>query len=232
MAARCAHPESAPESPLPRAQPAASMLENSTTLQAPRPGPLKRLYNWVLSWADSRYGVPALFGLSFAESSFFPIPPDVLQVALSVGRPRRSLVYAAVSTLGSVLGGILGWWIGLAFWSSASGFFFEHVPGFTPESFALVEARYNEHAFLAIFTAAFTPIPFKVFTIASGAFAVPLGTLVVASILGRGARFFLVGGLIFYFGPAVRTWLDKYLGLATTLLVVVGVAGFVSLRFL
>lgn len=197
-----------------------------------RHGLLKRLYLWVLSWADTRYGVPALFCLAFAESSFFPIPPDVLQIALSTGRPRRAFLYATVSLVASVLGGIFGWWLGLMFWEQAQGFFFEYVPGFTREAFDLVQRKYNENAFLAIFTAAFTPIPYKVFTIASGAFEVGLGTLVLASIVGRGARFYLVGALIFFFGPTVRGWLDRYLNLITIALMVAIVAGFVAIKFL
>ena len=197
-----------------------------------RPGPLKRLYRWVLSWADSRYGTPALFGIAFAESSFFPIPPDVLQIALSVGKPRRSFWYAAVACAGSVAGGVLGWWIGLALWDSLATFFFEYVPGFTRENFELVRARYDEHAFLAIFGAAFTPIPYKVFTIASGVFEVALPTLLLASALGRGARFFVVGGAIFFFGPAVKGFLERYFELVTFGLLVLLVAGFVAIKYL
>ncbi|HVS17396.1 MAG TPA: VTT domain-containing protein [Planctomycetota bacterium] len=201
-------------------------------LAQPRPGPLKRLYRWVLSWADSRYGTPALFVIAFAESSFFPIPPDVLQVALSVGRPRRSFVYAAAAAAGSVLGAVLGWYIGHALWESIGHFFFEYVPGFTEHNFELVRARYDEHAFLAIFGAAFTPIPFKVFTIASGVFEVALGTLLLASALGRSARFFLVATAIFFLGPQVKALLERYLGIATIALLVLGVGGFLAIKLL
>lgn len=197
-----------------------------------KPNIVRRLYNWVLSWAETPYGTPALFVISFIESSFFPIPPDVLQIALSVARPKRAFFYAAVSVVASVLGGIFGWWIGLTLWDSVSSFFFEYVPGFTPDNYALVEAKYNEHAFLAIFTAAFTPIPYKVFTIASGVFDVALPTVIFASILGRGGRFFLVASAIFFFGPTVKTWLEKYFELATLVLLVVGALGFVAVKYL
>jgi len=198
----------------------------------PRPGLLKRLYLWVLGWADTPYGVPALFTLSFMESSFFPIPPDVLQVALSTSKPKRSFFYAAVSLVGSVLGGVLGWWLGATFWAQAQGFFFEYVPGFTQENFDIVQQKYDENAFLAIFTAAFTPIPYKIFTLASGVLEVGLGTLVLASIFGRGARFFIVGTAIYFFGPTVRGWLDKYLNLITIGLVVAIGLGFACVKFL
>lgn len=196
-----------------------------------RPNIVKRLYNWVLGWADTRFGTPALFVISFMESSFFPIPPDVLQIALSVAKPKRAYFYALVSLSASVLGGVLGWWIGTALWDSVQGFFFDHVPGFTPERFELVGEKYNEHAFLAIFTAAFTPIPYKVFTIASGVFEVALPTLIFASIVGRGARFMSVATAIFFFGPTVKYWLEKYFELATVILLVVGALGFVAVKY-
>jgi membrane protein YqaA with SNARE-associated domain len=113
-----------------------------------------------------------------------------------------------------------------------SAFFFDHVPGFSRDNFALVERKYNEHATLAIFTAAFTPIPYKVFTIASGVFGVALSTLIVASIAGRGGRFFLVGAAIFFFGPTIKTWLEKYFELATIVLLVLGIGGFVAVKYL
>jgi membrane protein YqaA with SNARE-associated domain len=211
-------------------------MSNETSAPAvpvtPRPGPLKRLYLWVLGWADTPYGVPALFVLSFMESSFFPIPPDVLQIALSTSKPKRSFFYAAVSTVASVLGGVFGWWLGLTFWAQAQGFFFEYVPGFTPENFESVRVQYDENAFLAIFTAAFTPIPYKIFTLASGALGVSLGVLVVASIFGRGGRFFIVATAIYFFGPTVRGWLDKYLNLITIGLLVAIVLGFACVKWL
>jgi membrane protein YqaA with SNARE-associated domain len=196
-----------------------------------RANPLKRLYRWVLHWADTRYGTPALAAIAFAESSFFPVPPDVLQIALSVGRPRRSFYYAAVSAASSVLGGILGWAIGSFLWHLAAGVVFA-IPGFTHEAFDHVQQLYLGNAFLAIVTAAFTPIPYKVFTIASGVFGVPLPTLVAASLVGRSGRFFLVGGAIYVFGPAVRDFLDRYLELVTAALFVLLVAGFYAARYL
>ncbi len=162
------------------------MTDESTPASEARRGPLRRLYDWVLSWADSRFGTAGLAAISFAESSFFPIPPDVLQIALSVARPTRSFLYAAVSTVASVAGGILGWAIGQGLWQLAEPWFFGYVPGFSREKFEYVESLYRGNAFLAIFAAAFTPIPYKMFTIAAGVCGVPLGTLVAASTLGRG----------------------------------------------
>jgi membrane protein YqaA with SNARE-associated domain len=197
-----------------------------------RPGMLKSLYLWVLHWADTPYGTPALFVLAFAESSFFPIPPDVLQIALSISKPRRSFYYAVVSGVGSVLGGLLGWFIGYAMWSTLGGFFTAYVPGCTPENIDYVGTLYRDNAFLAIFGAAFSPIPYKVFTISSGIFSVPFGTLIVASTLGRFSRFFGVAACIYCFGPRVKTFLDKYFELTTLVFFILLVGGFVVIKWL
>jgi membrane protein YqaA with SNARE-associated domain len=196
-----------------------------------RRGPLRRLYDWVLSWADTPHGTWALAGISFAESSFFPIPPDVLQIALSVARPARSFFYAAVSAAASVAGGVLGWAIGRSVWQAVEPFFFRYVPGFTAEKFGLVEQAYLDNAFAAIFFAAFTPIPYKVFTIAAGACGLPLATLVVASALGRGLRFMMVAAVTFFLGPMARRVLDRYLEVATLVLGAAILAGFLAIRW-
>ena len=203
-----------------------------TDVTAKPPGLLKRLYLWVLHWAETPYGTPALFLLSFAESSFFPIPPDVLQIALSVSKPKRSFYYAAVSGLGSVLGGLAGWIIGFAFWAVVGGFFFAYIPGVTEENFAKVRDLYQANAFLALLGAAFTPIPFKVFTISAGVFEISLWILLVASTIGRLGRFMLVGAFIYTFGPSVKTLLDKYFELATLAFFALLVLGFVVIRYL
>jgi membrane protein YqaA with SNARE-associated domain len=201
-------------------------------LIARRPGLLRRLYLWVLHWAETPYGTPALFVLSFAESSFFPIPPDVLQIALSVSKPKRSFYYAAVSTVASVLGGILGWFIGFALWEFTREFFFTYVPGVTLENFDLVREKYDQYGFLAILIAAFTPIPYKVFTIAAGVFHLGLPVLIAASVLGRSARFFTVATCIYVFGPAMKNLLDKYFELATIAFAVLLIGGFLAIRYL
>ena len=195
-------------------------------------GPLRRLYAWVLSWADSPHGTTALAAISFAESSFFPIPPDVLQIALSVGHPKKSFRFAAVSAIASVLGAIVGWIIGWGLWQSVQGFFYGIIPGFTPEKFQYVESLYQENATFWLVLSAFTPIPFKIFTIAAGVCSVPLPTLIIASALGRSGRFFLVATIMRIFGRAARDLLDRYLELLTILLGALIVAGFLALRYL
>jgi membrane protein YqaA with SNARE-associated domain len=195
---------------------------------------LRRLYQWVLHWADTPYGTPALAAISFAESSFFPIPPDVLQIALSVSRPKRSFYYAAVSAVASVAGGVLGWFIGYGLWTAVGGFFYAYVPGVTPENVDYVGRLYQDNAVAALFGAAFTPIPFKVFTIGAGVFHtyVPLTTLIVVSLAGRSLRFFLVAICIYFFGARVKAFMERYFEIATLVLFLLVVAGFVAIKYL
>lgn len=190
----------------------------------------RKLYDWVLSWADTRYGVPALAVISFAESSFFPIPPDPLLMALSLGKPKKAFWYAIVSTIMSVLGGIAGYFIGWALWDMLSGFFFAYV--FSPESFDYVGSLYKQNAFLAILGAAITPIPYKVFTVTAGVFHVNLLYLIVASALGRSSRFFIEAGLIYFFGERIRSFIDKYFNLLLTVFFILIVLGVVIVKFL
>jgi membrane protein YqaA with SNARE-associated domain len=194
--------------------------------------PLKRLYHWVLHWAETPYGTPALAIIAFAESSFFPIPPDVLQIALSVSKPRRSFYYAAVSALASVLGGIAGWYIGRALWAGVDDFFFNYVPGFSHANFDGVGSLYHENAFLAILAAAFTPIPYKVFTIAAGVWQVPLQTLVMASIVGRSGRFFLVATAMYFFGEPAKAFVERHFEWMTLALFALIVVGFMAIRWM
>ncbi len=196
-----------------------------------RPHALKRLYYWVLSWAETPYGTPALFVLAFLESWIFPIPPDVLQMALSVSKPKRSFYYAGISTVASVLGGVFGWLIGIWLWGAVQGFFFGYVPGFTPEVFAYVKKLFADNAFLVIFTAAFTPIPDKVSNVAAGVCQIPLWAFVIALTAGRASRFFLVATLIYFFGAKVKHLIDKYFELLSIVLVLLVVAGFVAIKF-
>ena len=201
-------------------------------LALPKKNIVRRLYDWVLSWAETRYGTPALFTLAFLESSVFPVPPDVLQIALSASKPKRAFWYATVSLAGSVLGAFLGFLIGYAFWSATQSFFFNYVPGFTEELFDKVKGYYGDNAFVAIFTAAFTPIPYKIFTIAAGVCGISLWILFLASILGRGGRFYLVAAFMYFFGPAVTTWIDRYFNLLTIVFTVLLIGGFIVLKYL
>lgn len=196
-----------------------------------KPHLVRRLYDWVLHWAHTPYGTPALSVLAVAESSFFPIPPDPLLMALAMSRPERSLSYALVCALSSVFGGALGYLIGWQLWSMMSDFFFTHVPGFTHEVFNLVAQKYNENAFLAVFTAAFTPIPYKVFTIAGGVFQINFLEFMVASIIGRSMRFFLVAGLIWKFGAGIKATIDRYFDWFAVGFTVLLILGFIVIKY-
>ncbi|MDH3786392.1 MAG: DedA family protein, partial [Acidobacteriota bacterium] len=179
-----------------------------TASAPPRANFIRRLYDWVLKWAEHRHAQSALFIMAFAEASFFLVPPDVLLMAMSVARPLRAFRFAAIATVGSVTGGLAGYAIGWGLWGSLEPFAYEHLGllGLTPSNFAHVQAMYADNAFVSLFVAGFTPIPFKVFTIAAGVFGIPLPVFVLASIIGRGSRFFLVGGLIRVLGPTVKPW--------------------------
>lgn len=185
---------------------------------------LKSLYNWVLHWAHTPYGTPALFGIAFAESSFFPVPPDVLQIALSISRPKRSFFYASVSSIGSVLGGIAGYAIGV-YLMSLVGWPILHFYGLEAQ-YDHVKILFQKYDAWAIAIAGFTPIPYKLFTIASGAFSIHFGVFVIASLLSRSARFFLVGILIYFFGESIKKFIDKYFNLLTLLFFALLIAGF------
>ena len=197
----------------------------------PRKNPIRRLYDWVLHWADTPYGTPALFGLSLAESSFFPLPPDPLLLALCLGAPKRALRLAAVATVASVIGGIIGYGIGAGGWTLAQDWFFNYVPGVTPEAFDGVRVFYDRYGFAAVFLAGLTPIPYKVFTLASGVFGINFGLFVLASILSRGLRFFLIAVLIYYFGPPVERFINQNFNKLVIGFAVLFVAGFVVVKF-
>lgn len=191
----------------------------------------RRLYDWVLSFAHRKYSTTALALLSFAESSFFPIPPDVLLAPLCVGKRERSWWFATVTTIFSVLGGVAGWLIGWGAWGGLSEYAYRYIPGFTPEQFEKARGLYDEYGVLVLFIAAFSPIPYKVFTIAGGVFGQPLLPFVLVSLAGRGVRFFLVAGLFYWVGPKATPWIDKYFNLLCILFVVLLVGGFVVAKF-
>jgi len=191
---------------------------------------MKRLYQWVLSWAHSPYGIWALFILAFCESSFFPIPPDVLLIALSVSIPKRSLYFAFICSLGSVLGGLLGYFIGYQFMSGIGLPIIEFY-GLTSK-FDYIKAIYTQYDAWAIAIAGFTPIPYKVFTISAGAFKINLVVFFIASLLSRSARFFIVGGLIFFMGEKIQSFIEKYFNILSIVFVIALVAGFIVIKFL
>lgn len=188
----------------------------------------RRLYHWVLSWAEHPQATWALFGLAFAESSFFPIPPDVLLIALCLGQPRRALWFALVCTAGSVTGGLAGYAIGMGLYESVGRPILEFY-GLT-EKYGEVQELYRRYDVWAIGIAGLTPIPYKAFTVTAGAFHISLPGFVAASILGRGLRFGLVAALLRIWGEPAREFIDRHLGILTILFAVLLVGGFVLVR--
>ncbi len=200
---------------------------------------IRQLYDWVLHWAKTPYGPLALFLLSFAEASFFPIPPDPLLIALALGFRQRAFRFALICSLASVLGAGLGYGIGhFAWWgngnefSPLAHFFFEHVPGFTRERFFVVKELYDQWNFWVVFTAGFTPLPYKVFTISGGAFDINLPMFFIASIISRSARFFLVAFLIWRFGEPIQSFIDKYFNWLAIAFTVLLLGSFVLIKYL
>ncbi len=189
---------------------------------------LRRLKGWVEGYAEKPYAEWALFAIAFMESSFFPIPPDVLLIAMAVVTPSKAFRYALICTVGSVLGGVFGFFIGWAFYEAIGQPILELYGAMG--HYESVRQLYTEHAFWAILAAGFTPVPYKVFTIAAGAFEVSIWTLIVASIIGRGARFTLVAGLFYFFGAPIKKFIDKYFEILTILFLVFLIGGFVVIR--
>ncbi len=198
---------------------------------------VKRSYDWMLSWGHSRWGAAALFCFAFAESSFFPIPPDVLLIALCLGATARSFRFAAICTAGSILGAMCGYAIGFFLWQNTAGeytalaqFFFDHV--FSVEAFERVGALYERYNFWIVFTAGFTPLPYKIFTITGGLFHINFPMFLIASICSRGLRFFLIAGLIWRFGAPIKSFIDRYFNLLAVAFTVLLVGSFFLLSYL
>lgn len=191
---------------------------------------LRRLYDWTMDFAAHHNAMWALFIISFIESSVFPIPPDILIIPMVLASREKAWKIAGVCTIASVLGGIGGYGIGY--------FLFEQVG--QPildlygkgDKFTEFQGMYNEWGAWVVGMAGLTPFPFKVITIASGVTKLDMTTFVIASILSRGARFFLVAGLLWYFGDPIREFIEKYLGLLVTVGFIVLFGGFVAVKFL
>ena len=193
---------------------------------------LKKLYDWVLHWAETPYGPLALFLLALAESSVFPIPPDPLLIALCLGAIKKSWRFAFYTSLASIIGGAIGYLIGFGAWEAVDSFFFKYVPGFTESLFERVTANFQDYGFWYVFAAGFTPIPYKVFTIASGVFKLNFILFLVASAISRSLRFFAVAALFRKFGPSIKVFIEKYFNILAILFFILLLAGFLVVKFI
>jgi membrane protein YqaA with SNARE-associated domain len=194
----------------------------------------RRLYNWVIHFADTPHGERALFLLSFAESSFFPVPPDVLLAPLTLGAPKKWFRFALSCSIASVLGGILGYFIGVFLWEQIGGWVFSHLGaiGFTQENFDAFQEGYNKYGFWIVFTCGFTPLPYKVCTITAGVAGIFFPGFLIASALSRSSRFFIVAGLFGWKGETIRPFIEKYFNWLSLAFVILLIGGFAVLKLL
>ena len=190
---------------------------------------LRRLYDWTMSLAARTGAAWALAIVAFIESSVFPIPPDVLQIPMVLARRDRAWAYAAIATFSSVLGGVAGYLIGwLVFDTVGRPLLDFYGYGAKFDDFA---ARYNHWGAWIVFIAGVTPFPYKVITIASGATGLPMPVFMVASVAARGLRFFVVSALLYWFGPPIRAFIERYLGLLAIVFVVLLLGGFALVKY-
>lgn len=190
---------------------------------------LRRLYDWVMSLAATRHAERALASVSFIESSIFPIPPDALLIPMVIAKRARWVRIALICTISSVLGAFLGYAIGYFFFELIGQPILELYG--KADSFEDLTLRYNEWGGWAVLFAALTPFPYKVLTIFSGVTGLNIVVFTIVSIIGRGARFFLVAWLLHKFGAPIQTFIEKRLGLLFTLFMIILVGGFVALRY-
>ncbi len=191
---------------------------------------LRSLKEWMEKFAENPHSLWWLFILSFAESSFFPIPPDVLLIAIAVSNPKKALPAALYCTLGSVLGGVFGYAIGYYFMEAVGNPIVDfYGKQDAMEKFILM---YQEYGALFLAGAAFTPIPYKISTIVSGAAGMDIIEFISISSIGRAARFFLVGGLIYIYGPQIKKIIEKYFDKLSVIFLVLLIGGFVAIKFL
>ena len=190
---------------------------------------LRKTYDWTLLWAANPFAIPALFVLSFAESSFFPIPPDVLLLAMAVAVPKKSFYFATICSVASVLGGLFGYYLGYAFMDIIGNKIVEFYN--FHDKWEAISALYSKHEGWAVVAAGFTPLPYKVFTLAAGAFKIDLKIFFMASLISRSARFFLVGGSIYFFGPPVKVFIDRYFNILSIAFFFMLFFGFLLIKY-
>ncbi len=191
---------------------------------------LRALYDWTMALARTPYALTALAVVAFVESSVFPIPPDVLMIPMIIAAPRRAFLIAGVATVSSVLGGLAGYAIGWGLYDTVGRPVLEFYG--KDAYFAEFAERYNQWGAWVVLFAGVTPFPYKVITILSGVTALSLPVFIVASIVARGLRFFIVAALLWKFGAPIRDFIERRLGLMFTLFMLLLIGGFVAVRYL
>lgn len=191
---------------------------------------LRRIYDWTMELAERPHADWALAGVSFAESSFFPIPPDILLIPMVIAQRARALVLGLIASASSVLGGAFGYAIGLFLFATLGQWIVDFYG--LHEAFAKFSDAYNEHGAWIVFTFGLTPLPYKLITIASGASGLNLGVFLLASIAARSMRFFAIAFLLYWFGPMIRNLIERYFGLATALFTILLIGGFAAVKYL
>lgn len=191
---------------------------------------LRKLYNWTIHWSKTKKAPYALFGIAFAESSFFPIPPDVLLIPMIVSNLAKWAKFALICTLGSLTGALLGYFIGFTLFEIIG----QPIVNFygLQTQMAYAGEKFAQNAFLFVFTAAFTPIPFKVITIGAGLFKINLFMLIFASLIGRAGRFFIVAGALRIFGKKISDSIEKYFDLFSIIFILLLIGGFIIIKYL
>jgi membrane protein YqaA with SNARE-associated domain len=189
---------------------------------------IRQIYDKSLLWVQSPYGVWALFLIAVAESSFFPIPPDVFLMVLCISVPRKSFRYAAICAAGSVIGGAIGYGLGLGFMDTVGVKILEWYG--LHDKYEVVQSLYRQYDALAVGAAGFTPLPYKLFTITAGAFKINFATFILVSLVARSARFFLVAAFIYKFGAPVRHFIERYFNLLTILFFILLIGGFLVVK--
>ena len=220
----------ATDSPL--LSPKQEMTIPETHPESPKAGKIgwiRQIYDRSLLWVQSPSGVWALFFIAVAESSFFPIPPDVFLMVLCLAVPAKSFRYAAICAAGSVLGGMIGYGLGVGFMDTIGMKILEWYG--LHDKYAAVQELYRRYDALAVGAAGFTPLPYKLFTITAGAFKINFITFTLVSLVSRSARFFLVAAFIYKFGAPVRYFIERYFNLLSIIFFILLIGGFLVVKF-
>lgn len=191
---------------------------------------IRSMYDWTLRVASHRHATWGLFGIAFTESSFFPIPPDVVLMPMCIANRSKAFFYATICCLGSVFGGLFGYAIGFFFFETLGKPILEFYGAMA--QFQTFQAKYNEWGGWIVFGAGLTPIPYKVITIASGVTHMDIPLFIITSYFGRAMRFYLVAALLWKFGEPIKIFIEKYLGLLTFLFFALLIGGFVIIKYL